>query len=79
MSTDVPENVKVRSGTVFAVLAFIALGLGLFISGCETDTSARNSSKEVANLPGLRATDIHRGLGYALEDVARTKQAPGIT
>lgn len=78
MSTDVPENVKVRSGTVFAVLAFIALGLGLFISGCETDPATRSSTKEVASLPGLRATDIHKGLGYALEDVARTKQAPGI-
>ncbi len=71
----------VRCGAVFTVLAIAALGLGLFIVGCESETTARSSTKsprEVANLPGLRATDIHEDLGYALEDVAQTKLAPGI-
>lgn len=78
MSTHLPGKVNLRTVTVFLTLAALASGLGLLMAGCESDPAKTAAKKEVASLPGLRATDIHKDLGYALEDVARTKTVPKI-
>lgn len=65
-----------RTYAVLAILGACAMAavLLVFLSG----DAPEDSDVEVASLPPLVATEIHSGLGYALDEVAARKAAPAL-
>ena len=75
MQTGNTDDTKLRTYVVLAILLAIVAG-GVVACTSRDATEAGRSAEEVAALPGLLPTDIHRGLDYSLDDVAANRLAP---
>lgn len=85
MSTQQEGAVSLKHLTGFGIAGLIVvLGVGIGMLGCETRetpdarSDVEGETIETASLPPLVASEIHSGLGYALDDAAEKKLAPRV-
>jgi len=64
-----------RTYAVLGILCAAAVAVAVLVF---LETGSVGTPTELAALPPLRATEIHSGLDYALDDVAASKTAPAL-
>ncbi|MBO6518972.1 MAG: glucosaminidase domain-containing protein [Rhodospirillales bacterium] len=76
MSPKLDQNAVKR--IVAVAMTVCIVGIAVLLYACTSDNDRAEGPEEVASLPPLAATEIHSGLDYALDTVAKDKTVPAL-